>query len=78
MGKPAAVPVAPDPNFGVPVPENVPDVPPEVLSPRNAWSGKGGYDSTARGLARRFQANFEQFEDAVDEKVRAAAIRTAA
>ena len=77
-GRLAAVPVAPDPNFGVLVPENVPDVPPEVLSPRNAWSDKGGYDSTARGLARRFQANFEQFEDAVDEKVRAAAIRAAA
>ena len=77
-GKLASVAVAPDPNFGVLVPENVPDVPSDVLRPRNTWSDKGGYDTTARGLAQRFQANFKQFEDAVDEKVRAAAIRAAA
>ena len=77
-GKLASVAVAPDPNFGVLVPENVPDVPNEVLSPRNAWSDKGGYDTTARGLAQRFEANFEQFENAVDDKVKAAAIRAAA
>ena len=77
-GKLASVGVAPDPNFGVLVPETVPDVPNEVLSPRNAWSDKGGYDTTARGLAQRFEANFEQFENAVDDKVKAAAIRAAA
>ncbi len=77
-GKLASVAVAPDPNFGVLVPENVPDVPNEVLSPRNTWSDKGGYDTTARGLAQRFEANFEQFEAAVDDKVKAAAIRAAA
>ena len=77
-GKLASVAVAPDPNFGVLVPENVPDVPSDVLRPRNTWSDKGGYDTTARSLARRFQANFKQFEDAVDDKVKAAAIRAAA
>ena len=77
-GRLASVAVAPDPNFGVLVPENVPDVPSEVLSPRNAWPDKGGYDSTARTLAQRFQANFAQFEDAVDDRVKAAAIRAAA
>ena len=77
-GKLASVAVAPDPNFGVLVPEAVPDVPNEVLSPRNTWSDKGGYDTAARGLAQRFEANFEQFENAVDDKVKAAAIRAAA
>ena len=57
-GKLASVAVAPDPNFGVLVPENVPDVPNEVLSPRNTWSDKGGYDTAARGLARRFRGQF--------------------
>ncbi len=77
-GRLASVAVAPDPNFGVLVPQNVPDVPNEVLSPRNTWSDKGGYDTAARGLAQRFEANFEQFEDAVDDEVKAAAIRAAA
>ena len=53
-------------------------MPAEVLTPRNAWSDKDAYDSTARALATRFQANFQQFENAVDDKVKAAAIRPAA
>ncbi len=77
-GRLATVAVAPDPNFGVMVPANVPDVPVEVLTPRNTWSDKGAYDDAARGLAARFQANFQQFESAVDDKVKAAAIRPAA
>ena len=36
------------------------------------------YDKAARHLATRFQENFEQFEAAVDEPVRNAAIRAAA
>ena len=77
-GRLASAAVAPDPNFGVLVPESVPDVPREVLTPRDAWGDKDAYDSTARGLAARFEENFVQFEGAVDDKVKAAAIRAAA
>ncbi len=77
-GKLASVAVAPDPNFGVLVPENVPEVPTEVLTPRSTWSNKREYDSAARGLAARFQQNFKQFEDAVDMDVKEVAIRPAA
>ena len=77
-GKLASVATAPDPNFGMLVPEACPDVPSEVLDPKSTWSDKTGYDDTARNLAQRFEQNFEQFESAVDDKVNKAAIRAAA
>ena len=72
------VPVRRDPAFGLLVPVACPEVPSEVLQPRNAWRDKRAYDTTAGEVARRFEANFAQFEDAVDEEVRAAGIRPAA
>jgi phosphoenolpyruvate carboxykinase (ATP) len=77
-GKLASVGTAPDPNFGLAIPEACPDVPNEVLKPRNTWSDKGAYDNTARDLAQRFEKNFKQFEDAVDDKVNKAGIYAAA
>lgn len=77
-GKLASVATAPDPNFGMLVPEACPDVPSEVLDARSTWSDKTGYDDTARNLAQRFEQNFAQFESAVDDKVKKAAIRAAA
>ena len=72
------VEVSPDPNFGVLVPQACPDVPGEVLNPRNTWSDGSAYDSQARNLTQRFEGNFKQFEDHVDDSVKAAAIRAAA
>ena len=74
----ARAPMRPDPAFGLLVPEACPDVPSEVLQPRNAWRDKRAYDTTAHEVARRFEANFAQFAGAVDERVRAAGIRPAA
>jgi phosphoenolpyruvate carboxykinase (ATP) len=71
-------PMRPDPAFGLLVPEACPDVPREVLQPRNAWRDKRAYDAMADEVARRFEANFAQFAGAVDEGVRAAGIRPAA
>jgi phosphoenolpyruvate carboxykinase (ATP) len=68
----------PDPAFGLLVPEACPDVPREVLQPRNAWRDKRAYDATAAEVARRFEANFAQFAGKVDDAVRAAGIRPAA
>ena len=67
-----------DPNFGVLVPEHCPGVPTEALNPRATWKDGGAYDARARDIRGRFEANFRQFETEVDEKVRAAAIRSAA
>ncbi|HZX82489.1 MAG TPA: phosphoenolpyruvate carboxykinase (ATP), partial [Reyranella sp.] len=67
-----------DPHFGMQVPSACPDVPGEVLNPKNTWKDKKAYDSAARDVAKRFEANFLQFESHVDGKVKQAAIRAAA
>jgi phosphoenolpyruvate carboxykinase (ATP) len=72
------VALRPDPAFGLLVPETCPEVPSEVLLPRNAWRDKRAYDDAATEVARRFAANFAQFDRSVDEGVRAAGIRPAA
>jgi phosphoenolpyruvate carboxykinase (ATP) len=77
-GRLAQVPTAPDPNFGVLVPQNCPDVPADVLNPKNTWKDKKAYDDTARQVAQMFEKNFKQFESDVDDKVKKAAIRAAA
>ena len=77
-GKLAGVPLAQDPNFGLLIPANVPEVPKEVLTPRNTWKDKQDYDTTARSLVKQFEVNFKQFESHVDDKVKKAGIRAAA
>jgi phosphoenolpyruvate carboxykinase (ATP) len=69
---------APDPNFGLLVPQTCPEVPNEVLNPKNTWPDKGAYEQTAREVAKRFESNFQQYEPYVDEQVRKAAIHAAA
>ncbi|MCA1614403.1 MAG: phosphoenolpyruvate carboxykinase (ATP), partial [Acidobacteria bacterium] len=64
-----------DPVFGVGVPASCPDVPPEVLVPRNTWADKAAYDAKARDLANRFNENFKKYADGVSPEVRAAAPR---
>jgi len=68
----ASVPTTPDPVFGIHVPQSCPDVPQEILQPRNTWADKDAYDAQARKLAGMFVENFKQFEDAVGDEVRAA------
>jgi phosphoenolpyruvate carboxykinase (ATP) len=52
---------AADPIFGLSVPQSCPNVPAEVLNPRDTWADKAAYDRTARDLAGRFQKNFTNF-----------------
>ena len=72
-GRLAKVATQPDANFGLLVPRSCPDVPGEILAPRNTWSDKAAYDATARDLVARFNDNLGQFKDYVDEAVLAAA-----
>lgn len=72
-GNLANVETGPDSIFGVNVPVSCPDVPEEVLQPRNTWSDKEAYDTQARDLARRFNENFKKYESGVTEAVRAVA-----
>ncbi len=62
----------PDPVFGVDVPTSCPDVPAEVLAPKNTWSDGDTYDEQAGKLAGMFAENFKQFEAEVPDKVKAA------
>lgn len=72
-GSLANVETKPDPIFGVNVPVSCPEVPTEVLQPRNTWSDKQAYDQKAHDLARRFNDNFKKYESGVSETVRAVA-----
>ena len=72
-GSLAQVETQPDPIFGVGVPVSCPDVPNEVLQPRNTWEDKDAYDRQATDLGRRFNENFRKYEAGVSEAVRAVA-----
>ena len=69
----ATVETRPDPVFGVGVPLSCPEVPAEVLVPRNTWRDKDAYDRKARDLARRFNENFKKYASGVSQAVRAIA-----
>jgi phosphoenolpyruvate carboxykinase (ATP) len=56
--------------FGLQIPVSCPEVPAEILNPRNSWADKEGYDRTAAELAARFEANFAKFD--ASEAIRAA------
>ena len=56
--------------FGLSIPVSCPEVPAEILNPRNSWTDKEAYDKTAADLAARFEANFKQFD--ASEAIRAA------
>ena len=56
--------------FGLSIPVSCPDVPAEILNPRNSWADKAAYDKTAAELATRFEDNFKQFD--ASEAIRAA------
>ena len=59
--------------FGLSIPTTCPDVPGEMLNPRNAWADKNAYDAQARLLASKFDENFRKFD--APEEVRAAGPR---
>jgi len=62
--------------FGLQVPETCPEVPTEMLTPKNTWSDKNGYDEKAYELAGFFVKNFEKYSDGASEAIRNAAPKT--
>ena len=54
--------------FGLSIPKTVPEVPSELLRPRNLWADKDAYDRQAAELAAKFAENFKRFE--VSEVIR--------
>jgi len=61
-----------DPVFGFDVVTACPNVPSEMLRPRETWADKASYDATAKKLAKLFADNFKTYEDKVSKAVIAA------
>ncbi len=60
-----------DPIFGLAIPQSCPNVPAEVLNPRNTWTDKAAYDESAKKLAALFVENFKTYQG-VDPEILAA------
>lgn len=61
------------PVFGMVYPKSCPDVPADVLNPRNTWADKKLYDEKANNLAKKFIKNFEKFAPTAHAETLAAA-----
>lgn len=57
QGKLHGMPSHVDPVFGLSIPDQVPDVPHEVLDPRTSWSDPDAYDRQAKKLRAMFEKN---------------------
>ena len=49
--------------FNLDIPTECPNVPSEILDPKNTWIEKDSYDLSARKLAQMFIDNFEKFKN---------------
>jgi len=61
-----------DPLFGLNVPTEVPNVPTEVLNPRDTWADKAAFDKKANELAQRFTDEFAVYSEFASEEMLAA------
>ena len=66
-----------DPVFGLQIPTTCPQVPDEMLIPRETWADKAAYDSAAERLAGLFADNFRQYAEGAGTGVCAAGPRLA-
>jgi len=53
--------------FNLDIPVVCPDVPSEILDPKNTWFDKDSYDLSAKKLAQMFTDNFKKFKDVSPE-----------
>ena len=61
------------PVFGMMMPKDCPNVPSDILNPRNTWADKNAYDEKAVALAKQFVKNFEKYANGVSNEILAAA-----
>jgi phosphoenolpyruvate carboxykinase (ATP) len=59
--------------FGIAEPQSCPNVPSEILNPRNTWEDPELYDTKAAELAQKFKANFAKFEEFANAEIMAGA-----
>ena len=61
------------PVFGMMMPTECPQVPTEILNPRNTWADKDAYDVMAKNLASQFIKNFEKYASGANAEILSAA-----
>ncbi|HWB63851.1 MAG TPA: phosphoenolpyruvate carboxykinase (ATP), partial [Chitinophagales bacterium] len=61
------------PVFGLAMPKTCPNVPSEILNPRNTWADKSAYDAKANELAVAFNKNFTKYADKASAEILSAA-----
>jgi phosphoenolpyruvate carboxykinase (ATP) len=71
-GQLASAPTQRDPIFGLHVVTACPNVPPEILIPKQTWKDSAAYDGSAKKLASLFQKNFDQYAGLASLEVKAA------
>lgn len=59
--------------FGILKPQSCPNVPSEILNPRETWTDKAAYDKKAIELAALFVKNFEKYADQANAEILSAA-----
>lgn len=64
------------PVFGMQMPTECPNVPSDILNPRNTWADKDAYDEKAISLAKQFVKNFEKYASGVSQEILEAAPNT--
>ena len=62
--------------FVISIPLSWPNVPDNILDPRNTWENKNHYDTKANELAKAFNKNFTQFSSNANKDILEAAPKT--
>jgi len=60
-----------EPYFGLQYPTKVAGVPDALLNPATSWEDRAEFEQTSKALAAQFDANFEQYKDAVPAEITA-------
>ena len=55
--------------FGLMMPKQCPNIPNDLLHPKNTWADKEQYDRQAIILAKKFEENFKTFEDQASPEI---------
>jgi len=63
--------------FNLDIPTEVPDVPSDILDPKNTWTDKDSYDLSAKKLAQMFVENFKKFQNVAPEIISAGPVYNA-
>ncbi|SRX73320.1 phosphoenolpyruvate carboxykinase (ATP) [Aequorivita antarctica] len=61
------------PVFNLMMPKSCPNVPSEILNPKETWKNKKAYDIQAKELANSFKENFAKFETYANDEILAGA-----